>query len=297
MKRFFRLLAVVLFVTILATAQTAKVKRNVNLRTKASSSSKKIETLKPSATLTLITPALRNGYLHVKTEAGNKGWVWKRNVEVQDEGDADEEPSRAEDDVVAKLLAAHTEAVGQPLVINGETVCGPTGKADNDKKKTLNSNKNRTDIPAADSYIKVDWADLRDLPAGRADDLPGAPVTVEGFLVHKIKPEGAESPNCGLKRANEVDWHMYLTDTAGLDDIGQAVIVETTPRTRPLHHWVKADLDKVVNKNVSVRISGWLLYDFEHLNVIGTQRASGWELHPITRIEVKRNGQWVDLDQ
>lgn len=297
MKRFFRFLAVVLFATILVTAQTAKVKRNVVLRAKASSSSKKITTLKPPATLTLINPSLRNGYLHVKTEAGDKGWAWKKNVEVQDEGDAEEGAARTEDDVVAKLLAAHTEAIGQPLVINGETVCGPVGNADNDKKKTLNSNKNRTDIPADDSYIKVDWADLRDLPVGRADDLPGAPVTVEGFLVHKVKPEGAESPNCGLKQPDEVDWHMYLADTAGLDEIGQAVIVETTPRTRPLHKWVKTDLDKVVNKNMPVRISGWLLYDYEHVNVIGSQRASVWEVHPITKIEVKRNGQWVDLDQ
>lgn len=75
------------------------------------------------------------------------------------------------------------------------------------------------------------------------------------------------------------------------------MIVETTPRTRPLHKWVKSDLDKVVNKNVPVRISGWLLYDYEHVNVIGSQRASVWEVHPITRIAVKRNGQWVDLDQ
>jgi len=94
-----------------------------------------------------------------------------------------------------------------------------------------------------------------------------------------------------------VDWHIYLSDTADLDDISQAVIVETTPRTRPLHKWKKIDLDNVVNKNTPVRISGWLLYDFEHTGVIGTQRASVWEVHPITKIEVKQNTQWVDLDQ
>jgi hypothetical protein len=94
-----------------------------------------------------------------------------------------------------------------------------------------------------------------------------------------------------------VDWHIYLSDTADLDDISQAVVVETTPRTRPLHKWKKADLDKVVNKNIPVRISGWLMYDFEHINVIGTQRASVWEVHPITKIEVKQNSTWVDLDQ
>ena len=106
-----------------------------------------------------------------------------------------------------------------------------------------------------------------------------------------------ESTNCHLLKPDEVDWHIYLSDTAALDDISQAVIVETTPRTRPLHKWKKSDLDSVVNKNVPVRVSGWLLYDFEHVNAIGTQRASVWEVHPITKIEIQRNGQWVDLDQ
>lgn len=27
-----------------------------------------------------------------------------------------------------------------------------------------------------------------------------------------------------------------------------------------------------------------------------TQRRSVWEIHPVTKIEVKRNGQWVDLN-
>jgi hypothetical protein len=45
------------------------------------------------------------------------------------------------------------------------------------------------------------------------------------------------------------------------------------------------------------RISGWLLYDFEHTGAIGTQRATVWEVHPITKIAVKQNNTWVDLDQ
>jgi hypothetical protein len=297
MKRLLRLAVFCLWFITLAGAQSAIVKRNVVLRTKASSSSKAITTLKPPATVTLINPAARNGFLHVTTEDGDKGWVFARNVQVQDEGDANE-GGGVEDDIVAKLLAAHTDAVAQPLVINGETVCDPLGKPGNDdRKKTLNRNKNRADIPNDNTYVKIDWVDLRDLPANRADDLPGAPVVVEGFLVHRVKPEGAESPNCGLTDPDEVDWHIYMTDTANLDDISQAVIVETTPRTRPLHKWAKPDLDQVVNKNVPVRISGWLLYDYEHVGVIGSQRASVWEVHPITKIEIKRNGAWVDLDQ
>jgi len=298
MKHFVRLVTVCILFTGLVSAQTARVKRNVVLRTKASSTSTAITTLKPPATLTLINPAARNGFLHVTAEDGAKGWVYSKNAEVSDEGDAVEGNAPVEDDIIAKLLAAHVDAIGQPLTINGETVCGPTGKAGNDdKKKTLNTNKNRTDTPADTAYINLDWTDLRDLPATHSEDLPGAPVVIEGFLVHKVKPEGAESPNCGLTDPDEVDWHIYTSDTAGLDDISKAVIIETTARTRPIHKWAKSDLDAVVNKNVPVRISGWLLYDYEHVSVIGSQRASVWEIHPITKIEVKRNGQWTDLGQ
>jgi hypothetical protein len=55
-------------------------------------------------------------------------------------------------------------------------------------------------------------------------------------------------------------------------------------------------LQPVVDSQTQVRISGWLIYDWEHVSVIGTQRATVWEVHPITRIQIQQNGQWVDLD-
>jgi hypothetical protein len=55
-------------------------------------------------------------------------------------------------------------------------------------------------------------------------------------------------------------------------------------------------LAPLVDSQTEVRISGWLMYDSEHVNVIGTQRATVWEVHPITKIEVQKDGQWVDLD-
>ena len=42
------------------------------------------------ATVSLINPATRNGFLHVTTDDGDKGWVFAQNVEIQDEGDANE---------------------------------------------------------------------------------------------------------------------------------------------------------------------------------------------------------------
>jgi hypothetical protein len=124
----------------------------------------------------------------------------------------------------------------------------------------------------------------------------GAPVSVIGFLSHRVKVEGKESTNCGLDGADEVDWHIYLTKTAARP-ISEAVIVETTPRTRPAHKWTTAMLKPLVDSDTRVRISGWLMFDSEHIGVIGTQRATVWEVHPITRIQVENSGHWVDLDE
>jgi len=59
-----------------------------------------------------------------------------------------------------------------------------------------------------------------------------------------------------------------------------------------------------------VRLSGWLLYDYQHDTLYGvavpgrfgagttvSQRLSGWEIHPVTRIEVwdEARGAWEDV--
>jgi hypothetical protein len=72
--------------------------------------------------------------------------------------------------------------------------------------------------------------------------------------------------------------------------------VETTPRTRPQHTWTTNMLTALVDSTTPVLISGWLMYDSEHIGAIGTQRAAVWEVHPITKIEVQTNGQWVNAE-
>jgi hypothetical protein len=81
-----RLLGVWLFSLILAgvaAAQTATVKRNVNLRADATTSSAVVELLKPGTTLTLVAPAKHGGFYHVKAADGKEGWVWAGNIGVQ----------------------------------------------------------------------------------------------------------------------------------------------------------------------------------------------------------------------
>jgi hypothetical protein len=196
-------------------------------------------------------------------------------------------------DLYNLLFTARKTAVGQPLVENQQVVCGPEGDATNQKIQALNDNKNRTDEPS--DYVAVTWKQLNDLSADRVTDFQGAPVSVVGYLSHRINVERGESTNCHLLQPDEVDWHLYLTNSPA-QGIADAVVVEATPRVRPHHKWRRAMLTPLVDTDTQVRISGWLLYDLEHVNVIGKQRATVWEVHPITRIEVQKNGHWADLD-
>lgn len=77
-----------------------------------------------------------------------------------------------------------------------------------------------------------------------------------------------------------------------------AIIVETTPRIRALHpKWTVQNLKPWTGTGQEVRISGWLMLDPEHEDMIHEGlRSTLWEIHPITKIEVLKNGQWVDLD-
>ncbi len=308
MKRFLHFFVLCLLWTSLATAQTAVVKRNVNLRSDASTDSDIVELLKPGAQLQLVEPDQTNGFYHVTSDDGKDGWVWARNTKVlagtptptphpNPPGPTTPSPTTS-GDLFSELMNARKTAVGQPLIENGSEVCGPTGNAKKPAAKALNTNKNRTDVPGDSDYVDIGWSDLESLPSDRVNDFVSAPVRVVGFLSHKINVENkgtGESTNCNLTADNEVDWHIYLTDSPA-QQISSAIIVETTPRTRPQHKWTTDMLTPLVDSQIKVRISGWLMYDSEHIGVIGTQRATVWEVHPITKIEVQTNGQWVDLD-
>jgi Bacterial SH3 domain len=289
----------------LAAAQTAVVKRNVNLRSDHSTDSDAIDKLTPPAQLQLVEPDPTDGFYHVRTVDNEEGWVWGRNIKILAEAppSSPTTPSTPSTpsggtDLFTQLMNARKSAVGKPLIEAGQQVCGPTGDTSNQTAKNLNSNKNRTDVPGDSDYVDVAWNDLKGLPSNRKDDFVGAPVRVIGFLSHRIKVENdgsGESTNCHLLGASEVDWHIYLTNSSA-QPISKAIIIETTPRTRPQHSWTTDMLGPLVDSQTQVRISGWLMYDSEHVNVIGTQRATVWEVHPITRIEVQKNGQWVNLD-
>ena len=305
MKRLAGVLVFCLLWSGLATAQTAVVKRNVNLRSEASTNSDVLEKLRPGAQLQLAGSDKTNGFYYVTAPDGQEGWLWARNLEIATSGGtptatpapAPSSPSTS-GDLFSQLMNARTTPDPQPLIENGNQVCGPTGDAQDATAIALNTKKNRIDVPCDGSYVDINWNDLRSLPPDRTADFVGAPVRVIGFLSHRINVENTgrgESTNCHLLGDTEVDWHVYLTNSPA-EPISQAIIVETTPRTRPQHRWTTDMLSPLVDSQTSVRISGWLMYDSEHVNAIGTQRATVWEVHPITKIEIQNNGQWVDLE-
>lgn len=172
---------------------------------------------------------------------------------------------------------------------------------------------NRKHWTAADSALVVPYE--------------GIPVTVEGFFeIVKAQSTSApsgnkkvgESPNCHFWDEADTDWHMALVaDPSEHED--RAVVVEPTPRTKRHNAgWVPAKVQALTVRRTPssprneagaarVRVTGFLMMDPVHPTHIRGRcttdcagksfyRATLWEIHPITRIEVLQNGVWVDLN-
>jgi|GEM_PF-563599 len=186
----------------------------------------------------------------------------------------------------------------------GETIdCGPEGSAKNGKNKNSrlawlgNPEKNRFDIP---DPSKVKTIKIEELIAKNADKKkfkPGDAVEVTAY-VYDVKPGGVESCNCGTKAANFKDTHIELTPDDQRTSAEYRMVVEVTPRLRMIMDdqgtdWSTANLKKEILGH-TVTIQGWLFYDEIHepqsfsTNPDGSAnwRASCWEIHPITSIEV-----------
>jgi hypothetical protein len=74
---------VVLLWAAAAVAQSVTVVRDVNLRPEQSTADPPIRMLTPSEPpLDLLEPLIQDGYYHVRTSAGEEGYVWARNVAI-----------------------------------------------------------------------------------------------------------------------------------------------------------------------------------------------------------------------
>jgi Bacterial SH3 domain len=294
----------------------AVVVRNVNLRSGPSTGAPIIRLLRPPDEFTLREDTTTNNFYSVRTEDDEDGWVWARNIRVIMEA---EEP-------VSALLAAPPAAAAAGAVTSVDESwekpapnhssftsagkhCGDTGDGGDEE---TNLRKNRTDLPSSYHDVTFDAIAGLNYPVGpkhrhdwpaeslaKIEKFEGAALRVQGYLV-ALKPQtggSGESTNCHFTHANEVDWHIALVGDAGQGE-EESVVIETTPRIRRKHsHWTVANLKPWVDADAPVRISGWLMFDPEHRNHLGKYRSTLWEIHPITRIEVWRDGDWMDLDE
>lgn len=124
----------------------------------------------------------------------------------------------------------------------------------------------------------------------------GLPVTIEGFFAG-AKQEGPEATNCHGSDRTFRDWHLWLTAQPGKDR-RHSIVVETTPAVRATHpEWSLTTIHRLVRDSTPVRVSGWLLLDQDHPEQLGKTRGTLWEIHPVLRIEVKREGRWTTLSE
>jgi hypothetical protein len=327
MTRIFRLVIVALcvfqFAPALSRAATeAVVTHGATLRSDPSSQHAPILVLQAGDDVEVLDPAPTHKYYHVRTSDGTEGWIYSRSLEIistpnatgnsslVSEGTHGPAPSNAAQPGISTGFSPNWDKpVPGPNTFEApDGECGPTGDGGD---TFTNLRKNRTDMPQ--SYHEVAWKALQSLPypvapkslaqwtpqqMGQIQPYEGVPVSVTGYLI-KIKVEASgsgESTNCHFVNADEVDWHVPFAEHPG-DGEETSVVVETTPRIRKNHRkWTPTNLAPWVNSQAPVRISGWTLLDPEHRAHLGKYRSTLWEIHPVTKIEVFRNGQWIDVD-
>lgn len=171
--------------------------------------------------------------------------------------------------------------------------CPPGGCGGGDPK--LNELKNRTDSadsPKTKTIAQIvalkqptQWTSGQDRSSLKPNE--GTKVVVEAYLVHAKNAE-VESCNCYLKGKANNDIHLNLTQSHG-QTADQSVVAEITPRPHPAG-WTMTKLTALYGQDAYVRVTGFLLFDSEHVSTNGGPRATLWEIHPITKIEVCSGG-------
>ena len=174
--------------------------------------------------------------------------------------------------------------------------CGMEGDARSAGVQALNRLKNRHVAPQqVDPAITLAAMLAPGRDTGRWKVKQGAEIV--GY-VSDVKVGGIESTNCHARTAEQRDTHIELVLDPMAASPSQRVIVEVTPRWRAIMAAQGADWstralrDRLLGRWVKVR--GWMLFDAEHQTqsentAPGRERnwrATAWEVHPITSIEV-----------
>jgi hypothetical protein len=178
--------------------------------------------------------------------------------------------------------------------------CPLKGSGKSDGSLALNPRKNRFTFPKMDD-IDPDVTLAGMLLPGDDEERFDAKkaATITGYVVN-VKFGGKETCNCGAAATIDKDTHIELALDKDAPPT-QRVIVEVTPRLRLLMKdtadWSTETLQKETGPGIKgkwVKVTGWLMFDDIHSDEAENTnpgnpknwRATCWELHPVTKIEV-----------
>jgi hypothetical protein len=120
----------------------------------------------------------------------------------------------------------------------------------------------------------------------------GLGASLTGYIA-KVSDGPKEQCNCNGRAG--YDWHIRLGRSPHAST-GSTIITEATPRVRDREHgFSKHVLDLYRTKGWKVRIEGWLFLDNDHPTDLDRDRATLWEIHPVTRIDVWHRGHWKKI--
>lgn len=197
--------------------------------------------------------------------------------------------------MILRFAAAVALVLGVAGLVGFLTILGE-GPFASPEMRHLRAMKNRTAKPA--SLDPMSYAELAALPHQRPlaeyAPLERRAVSLEGYVQRML-------------RAADGDIHLELAPSSrapGGRDTAYAT-AEVTPRWRHgSENWQYEAIAAAFQPNHGsttsweggprrARVSGWLLYDFQYDGVptrealaSGAPRLTGWEIHPVTRIEL-----------
>ena len=310
--------------SVAVNAQEAVATASVNVRSGQSKSSRILDHLNAGDTVALVSPTLRRSYYHIEESDGTRGWVYSRYLTLVGGPAAAPAPTTTPPPPPPSgAVAASVDpnwGKGTPQVAVFHRPGAPDCAAAGDPGDTLTDFlKNRIDEPASyhpvtfDAIVSLPYpknhkSHRTDWPAADLDVITpyeGVPISVTGFIARQNgiivqdaqHSSNGEATNCHATDDPGVDWHITLVKHP-TDPKSTGIVVETTPRVRANGHpWTPVMLTPHVAAGDSVRFSGWLMYDPEHFAQTTSYdparpsgglkvRATLWEVHPVTRIEV-----------
>ncbi len=174
----------------------------------------------------------------------------------------------------------------------------------------LNTKKNRLDPPQSTPQVMTfeDFLHLQEeSPTHWTQNQPRAeveqlgedtPVTLRGFLLG-AHPGSPETCNCKLSGEDNNDYHINVVERS-TDRMRDSIVVEMTPKKRAqIPEWRLDKINGLItdpNNPPLVRVSGYLLFDSEHVSRSGGERATIWEIHPVMRFEFCSTGSNCTAD-